>query len=600
MQNPEAPRLVGAYRRILPEEARRLVAGRVGPDLRRRIKLGLASAESTRERIRKTRAARKYGSHMIGPKRRVVAVDEAIRLALAEEGMTPVRARRSNLRDVLSLLEAAGVEHFCVRGSSQTAAAVAVAASDRDTVLSELLKFCAVQPGYVAPVRRGQPADSDLYAVERSGAWRRIAGASVLRLVWYRTDPTGKLILGAAYGCDLEFWAEEAEGAEGAEEAEKAGKGGRLVSPRAGRVTDSVPVDGELVQADESYFTDLVPRFGPVAEPVRVPTRAEFVARTTHQPDFPIDVVYTWVDGSDPDWQRKRARHSGAAYHEEAANDARYLSRDELRYSLRSLHLYAPWVRTVYLVTDRQAPAWLNAEHPGIQLVDHRDVFQDPSWLPTFNSHAIESQLHHIDGLSEHFLYFNDDVLLGRETTPGDFFFASGISRFFPSPALVPLGPVGDDDPPVAAAGKNNRRLIERSFGAVLVQKMKHMPHALNRSVLTEIEVRYADEYRTTAGSRFRSMDDLSITSSLHHYYAFHTGRAVPSNELLYNYIDLSREGAERRLGQLIAHRERHVFCVNDTGSTVADAEKQSALLHGFLADYFPVPSPFERVQGEQ
>ncbi|WP_030911532.1 stealth family protein [Streptomyces sp. NRRL F-5126] len=585
MQNPEAPRLVGAYRRILPEEARRLVAGRVGSDLRRRVKLGLATAESTRERMRKVRAARKYGSHMLGSRRRVVAVEEAIRLAIAEKGMTPLRARRSNLRDVLAVLDAAGVGHFCVRGASQTAAAVAVAASDRGTVLAELLKFCAVQPGYVAAVRRGEPDDSDVHPVESSGAWRRVTAASVLRLVWYRTDPTGKLVLGASYGCDLEFWTEDDE---------------RLISPRAGRVTDSVPVKGDVQEADEDYFTDLVPRFGPMAETVRVPTRPEFVARTTHQPDFPIDVVYTWVDGSDPEWQRKRARYSGAAYHEEAANDARYLSRDELRYSLRSLNMYAPWVRKVYLVTDGQAPSWLNTEHPGIELVDHRDVFRDPNWLPTFNSHAIESQLHHIDGLSEHFLYFNDDVLLGRETVPGDFFFASGISRFFPSPALVPLGPVVDDDPPVAAAGKNNRRLIERSFGAVLVQKMKHMPHALNRSVLTEIEVRYADEYRATAGSRFRSMADLSITSSLHHYYAFHTGRAVPSNELLYNYVDLSRDGAERRLGQLIAHRKRHVFCVNDTGSTVADTEKQSALLHGFLADYFPVPSPFERDQGEK
>ncbi|MFD0331960.1 hypothetical protein ACFQZC_36840 [Streptacidiphilus monticola] len=89
-----------------------------------------------------------------------------------------------------------------------------------------------------------------------------------------------------------------------------------------------------------------------------------------------------------------------------------------MRYSLRSIHQYAPWVRRIHLVTAGQRPVWLNTDHPDIRVVDHREIFSDPDALPTFNSHAIESQLHHIDGLAEHFLYLNDDVLFGRLVSP--------------------------------------------------------------------------------------------------------------------------------------------------------------------------------------
>lgn len=113
---------------------------------------------------------------------------------------------------------------------------------------------------------------------------------------------------------------------------------------------------------------------------------------------------------------------------------------DELRYSLRSLDQYAPWVRTVHLVTDDQIPAWLRTHTPGLHVVSHKEIFDDPNQLPTFNSHAIESQLHHIEGLSEHFLYFNDDVFLERPAVPQDFFLTNGLTKIFPSKALIPRG----------------------------------------------------------------------------------------------------------------------------------------------------------------
>lgn len=84
--------------------------------------------------------------------------------------------------------------------------------------------------------------------------------------------------------------------------------------------------------------------------------------------------------------------------------EARIRQIDELKYALRSVNMFAPWIRRIFIATDSTPPPWL-AEHPKITIVRAEDHFSDRSALPTYNSHAVESQLHHIPGLSEHFLY---------------------------------------------------------------------------------------------------------------------------------------------------------------------------------------------------
>ena len=123
----------------------------------------------------------------------------------------------------------------------------------------------------------------------------------------------------------------------------------------------------------------------------------------------------------------------GTARTREASGRARFISRDELRYSLRSVHLFAPWVRNIYLVTSGQVPAWLDLDHPGVRVVPHDEIMPADA-LPTFNSHAIETSLHHIPGLAEHWLYFNDDFFLGRPIRPEALFSPAGLSSVFFAP----------------------------------------------------------------------------------------------------------------------------------------------------------------------
>ncbi|MFC4021900.1 stealth conserved region 3 domain-containing protein [Micromonospora sp. GCM10011542] len=574
----EPSRLVGVYRRVLSPQTRRAIAKKVSPHTRHQLKQWVARASVDGQLMgrRGEWLARRQPELLAGGDRAVVTADRGPRVARVRADITPGQARAENLSAVTAALDEAGVPYFRARGGSDRSSVVAVDADDRERVYAALAVACGRVPGYVAQLRRGeqQPARPPAPGFEPP-VWRRLGDAPVVRLTWYWTDPRQRLVLGQAYGCDVEFWTRH---------------GDALVAPRRNPVAEQVAATGPSVLASESVFTGLVP----ATSPATARTRPEFAGRLPGDVTFPVDVVYTWVDGTDPDWLRRRAEVTGIPYHAESASAARFLSRDELRYSLRSVHLFAPWVRHIYLVTDDQVPPWLDRSAPGIRVVSHREIFADPSVLPTYNSHAIESQLHHIEGLSEHFLYFNDDVFLGTDVLPGDFFLANGISRFFPSPALVPPGTATAEDIPSSAAGKNNRALIAERFGTVLSRKMKHMPHALRRSVLWEIEREFPDAHRRTAESRFRSMTDISIASSLHHYYAFHTGRAVPG-DLEYTIAELSHPDTPARLAHLLARRDRHVFCLNDAFSTEEDLARQLTILTPFLDTYYPVPSPWEK-----
>ncbi|XP_041782624.1 N-acetylglucosamine-1-phosphotransferase subunits alpha/beta [Anopheles merus] len=138
-----------------------------------------------------------------------------------------------------------------------------------------------------------------------------------------------------------------------------------------------------------------------------------------------IDVVYTWVNGSDPQFLQELARYSPTR------DNARYDDKNELRYSLRSLEKYAPWIRNVYIVTNGQVPCWLNLENPRVQIVPHADIADADTALPTFSSASIETFIHRIPGLSQRFLYLNDDIFLGAPLQPDDLqTLAEGVKVF--------------------------------------------------------------------------------------------------------------------------------------------------------------------------
>lgn len=266
----------------------------------------------------------------------------------------------------------------------------------------------------------------------------------------------------------------------------------------------------------------------------------------------------------------------------------RFINTDELRYSLRSVYQFANWVRRIYIVTDSQVPAWLNPEHPKVTVVDHRDI------LPrgTFNSHAIESALHRIPGLSEHYLYLNDDVFFGRMAYPDDYFDEAGRAKFFPSELSIPAGPATADDKPIIAAAKNGRDVIQRRFGYEITQRLRHSVHAQRRSVIEQMEHDLPEDFARLTRTPFRSPQDLSVAAALHHWYGQALGKAVPA-ETNYLYVNITDEGTGQILDALASLKRYDVFCLNQEESQPHTKTAQ-AELRGFLEDYFPLPAPWE------
>ena len=136
--------------------------------------------------------------------------------------------------------------------------------------------------------------------------------------------------------------------------------------------------------------------------------RENFITPTT---PFKIDVLYTWAgEFTDP-------------------NDERLSFNNELKYSLRSIILNMPWINKIFILMNppKKKPSWIRDLGNKIIILDQKDTFPIGSKLPNKNSNAIESTMYNIKDLSEHFIYMNDDVFIGRPVKYTDFFTPEGL-----------------------------------------------------------------------------------------------------------------------------------------------------------------------------
>ncbi|MFC7310514.1 stealth conserved region 3 domain-containing protein [Streptomyces monticola] len=508
------------------------------------------------------------------------------RLAEQRDDLTAPQVIDANLELTASALQAQDVPYALVR-TGATAHTLAVAAEYRDRALKALAEACRDRAVYAELVKPRDAAPGPVLA-ERLDSIGEVAGVKVFTPV---TTSTLSLRYGAAQACTVAFW-ERQDAAAAWQDGSWLGADGTARTADGEPVAWRAPFGGTLAGRE-------LPSLRPTAT-LRVrgrdyPTLDVFARRLVKDVDFPVDAVYTWVDDADPQWRARRDEVRGGGAESADTGAVRFRNRDELRFSLRSLAQYAPWIRRVHLVTAGQTPAWLDTDHPDLTVVDHRELFADPgAALPTFNSHAIETQLHRIEGLSEHFLYFNDDMFLGRPTTPDTFFLGSGLPRVFWAGASVPPLPPSERDEGYLAAAKNNRALLERDFGRTLTHGFVHAPYALRRSLLEELTERYADELTATSRSRFRSHRDHSLVSSLFQHYAFVTGRAVPGG-ISYEYVDIGSRSGHARLGQLLQSRGRMAFCIGEAPHSTLSDQEMALAMRSFLTAYFPVRSPYER-----
>ncbi len=478
------------------------------------------------------------------------------RFALAGPGVTRGESMAADLRRVRGALDRYSISYLLVRGDDDRPV-IAVDRTVRAEVEQAFAEEFADEPFYARVDGGGKRS-------ERLLALGRLPGENAELFLVYRRRlrETRAGWKAAEAAVRLEFWSfGELE----------------IIAPRPNALTRSrIPrLDAVLTSVER--------------EGESWPTLAGMFDDHADDVDFDIDMVFSWVDGDHPAQLEARRHLSGAD-----SGPERYRQIDELRYALRSVHAFAPWVRRIFIATDSPVPAWLDPEHPRVRIVRSEEFFADPAALPTFNSHAIESQLHHIPDLAEHFLYSNDDMFFGRPVTPAQFFSPGGVSRFVEATTRIGLGESGPDRSGHDNAMRVNRTLLRTRFGRTITRHLEHCAAPLRRSVLAELEREFPADFARTAASRFRAADDISVTNSLYHYYALLTGRAVTQTGLRVRYVETTLAESAAQLRQLERRRRHEMFCLNDGSRPEVSEEVRIATVTSFLERYFPVPGPWE------
>jgi hypothetical protein len=487
------------------------------------------------------------------------------RYALVNESMTPHEAMVADLLFVRAVLEDADLPYLLVRGNDARPV-IAVNWDHRKKLRAALVRACEDEPFYSITV----DTRKDKALLVADGRLGTSGKARMYRLYRPRVEPVGGLHYGQGTGVQIELW--------------RWGTDGNIQLPIENSLTRATVPAGEAVRGTVS-------RFG-----LEWPTIENMFADHAADIGFPIDIVFSWVDGNNPEYRRYRASFMDNVVVGEGDDaEARFRQIDELKYALRSIHMFAPWIRHIFICTDSEVPAWLDAGHPDVTIVRAADHFRDPSVLPTFNSQAVESQLQHIEGLSEHFLYSNDDMFFGRPLGPDMFFSPGGITKFIEAPTRIGLGDNHLDRSGFENSARVNRRLLHDRFGRITTRHLEHTAAPLRRSVLLEMEELFAPEFRATAASRFRAKDNISVTNSLYHYYALLTGRAVAKVGAKVKYVDTTMYSGLDTLGKILAKRNQDFFCLNDGSFPEVPAQERQQVVTGFLRRYFPIPGPWEK-----
>lgn len=493
-----------------------------------------------------------------------------LRVAASGDGLrlTPYEAMRQDLLFIRGELERAGIPFLLIRGADGRPALV-VDIALRARVADALMAACLDAPLRAKILdgtgRRSVYLGDGLLSVDPD--------PRLLRVFRRRECPRSGMRYGASAGVELQFWMFD---------------GQQAICPVENSLTRKTLALNEVVHTE----VELHGRTWPTIAGMFTPHAGDIT--------FDIDMVFSWVDGNDPEFRARRAAAmTNYVVGEGDDADARIRQVDELKYALRSVHAFAPWVRRIFIATDSPVPEWL-APHPKITIVRAAEHFTDPSVLPVYNSHAVETQLHHIPGLAEHFLYSNDDMFFGRAVSPATFFSPGGVTKFIEAPTRIGLGSNHPERSGYENAARVNRQLLWEKFGKIITRHLEHTAVPLRKSVLFELEREFAADFARTQASRFRSSTDISVTNSLYHYYALMTGRAVQNEAAKVLYVDTTLRSGLAKLPKLLKKRKFDFFCLNDGSFPEVSAQERAQVVGEFLERYFPVPAPWERAAADE
>lgn len=327
--------------------------------------------------------------------------------------------------------------------------------------------------------------------------------------------------------------------------------------------------------------------------------------------DFPVDIVYTWVDDQDTQWQEKKKNVLTNLNINPEANEAcRFVNNNELLFSIRSIYKYCSWFNKIYIITDSQIPKWLNTNNSEIVIIDHKTIFGNAGILPTFNSNVIESRIHHIPSLCEHYIYFNDDFFIGRKLCKSFFFSETGMPKLYMTQKKSKRKVLKDMKPEKLLKQKLYplnlnlaRKLVLDKCKSLILHYPIHNPKAFRKSDILKVENIFNDEIKKTLQHQFRNKDGIYFLALCLFYLIAQEVKVsiikpYRKDNFLYNisyfcryrdfiYIKLGWDNQKRckEKYRLIHKYKPAFFCLND-GEESIDLDRE--IMIKFLSEYFP------------
>ena len=334
-----------------------------------------------------------------------------------------------------------------------------------------------------------------------------------------------------------------------------------------------------------------------------------------------IDFVVTWLDSSDSEWQKSLALYKSDTKGD--ASEARFRDMNIFRYWFRAVETNAPWVNKIYLITNGKFPDWINKDNPKLVLVKHED-YMPKEILPTFNSCAIELHMHKIKGLSEHFVYFNDDIFLNSPITQ-DYYFKDGLpcdnnkETYLNVPIYTEKDRFGIYLSMMANIGIINRHFRrwdtvrqspKRWFGlhlgakglimSALLARQRffigfsnyHLEQTYQKSIFDEIWEKEPD-FMEESCSRFR--EEVTANPYIFRYWQFATNRFFPMKRNG-QFFFLTERNKMDEIEHAILRSQKASICLNDTSlCSDDDYEYIKDRLQQIFEKKFPQKSSFEK-----
>lgn len=333
---------------------------------------------------------------------------------------------------------------------------------------------------------------------------------------------------------------------------------------------------------------------------------------------YKIDIVVSWLDDTDEAWQadfnnyRRLEKKEISA--KEANNEARFRDYDTFKYWFRAIEKNATWVNRIYLVTYGHLPEWLNQNNPKLTIVKHSD-FIPKAYLPTFSSDTIALNLHRIKGLSENFVYFNDDMFLINPTKDTDFF-KNGVPR-----DMLTLIPATTSEQ-FNHFTINNMELIHKEFskkdivkknlfkminfkagiqylGTTLLQLPYpnisdimhfHLSTPINKSIYEKLWQEHFESFDKTCKHKFREISD--VTDWYIRLYSLAIGNFVPAR--MHKFGKFTSIKQVTSFESLFSSKFKELCLNDDTSLTDKEFEVVTQNMKNAFEDKFPNKSSFE------